>query len=140
MKYFTIKELIKSVTANKKGIHNNPSLTEKDHLVELVENLLDPLREAWGSAIKVTSGFRCPALNRAVGGAKKSAHMTGYAADLKPVNGKMKEFQAFAKKWIADKKFDQFIIEKPQKGIASWIHIGIKNQNGLQRKQFLTKK
>lgn len=138
MKYFTITELIKSATADKKGIPNNPTLTEKEHLVELVENLLDPLREAWGSAIMVTSGFRCPALNRAVGGAKNSAHMTGYAADIKPANKKMKEFQAFVKKWIADKKFDQLIIEKPVKGIASWIHIGIKNQKGMQRKQYLT--
>lgn len=138
MKYFTISEFLVSTTAKKRGIPNNPTLEEKKHIVELVVNLLDPLREAWGSAIKVTSGFRCPALNRAVGGVNNSAHMTGYAADLKPVNGKMKEFQAFAKKWIADKKFDQFIIEKPQNGIASWIHIGIKNQNGFQRKQFLT--
>lgn len=135
MKYFTIAELISSPTAKAKKIDNTPNAEHKKHLVELVENILDPLREAWGSAIHVNSGYRSPALNKEVGGSTTSAHSIGYAADLRPVNGKMTEFKAFVKKWIADKKFDQYINEFS--GIKEWVHIGYKNRSGQQRKQFL---
>ena len=63
MKYFTIAELCKSTTA-------------------LVNNVLDPLREWYGKPITVNSGFRCPALNKAVKGSATSQHMTGQAADI----------------------------------------------------------
>lgn len=139
MVYFKLSEFINSATANKKKINNNPTIEIKNHIEELVDNILDPLRAAWGSGIKVTSGYRCPALNKAVGGAKASAHLTGYAADIKPVNGRMKEFYEFVKKFLKDKQFDQLINEYPNKnGVPSWVHIGYKNLKGMQRKQLLT--
>jgi putative chitinase len=74
-------------------------------------------------------------LNNAVGGSKTSAHTTGYAADLVPVNGKMTEFKTFVKEWLKDKKFDQYINEFS--GSTEWVHIGLKNISGKQRKQYL---
>ena len=85
MKFFTIKELTKSTTAQQKGIKNVPSKEQEQNLIALIENVLDPLREAYGKPIVVTSGYRCPALNKAVGGASNSQHMTGQAADIRTI-------------------------------------------------------
>ena len=82
MKYFTIAELTRSATAQAKGIDNAPGQGHIDNLRALVDNVLDPLREAWGKPITVNSGYRCPALNRAVGGATASQHQLGQAADI----------------------------------------------------------
>ena len=84
-RYFTLKELCRSRTALRKGIDNFPSFEVVSHLEELVAKLLEPLREAWGSPIAVTSGYRSSSLNRAVGGVRDSPHMKGYAADLVPL-------------------------------------------------------
>lgn len=137
MKYFSLAELTQSQTATRKGLNNTPNATIKQHLNELVDNILDPLREAWGSPIVISSGYRSPKVNKAVGGSTTSAHVTGYAADTYPANGNMKEYQEFVKEFLKDKNFDQYICEYPKKGIASWIHIGYKNSKGLQRKQYL---
>lgn len=137
MKYFTIKELCNSVTAKARGIDNTPSSTIVEHLTELVDNILDPLRESWGSGIKVTSGYRCEKLNKAVGGSTTSAHNAGYAADIVPVNGKITEFKAYVLKWLKDNNipYDQYINEFS--GASQWVHIAIRNRQGKQRKQNL---
>ena len=83
MKYFTLEELTKSATAAKLGIRNKPTAEEKNNLIKLAENILDPLREKYGAPIIVTSGFRCEKLNKAVGGAKTSQHRLGQAADIR---------------------------------------------------------
>ena len=67
-KYFSIEELCKSDTATEKGIDNTPSSEVVEKLNMLIDNVLDPLREAYGKPIYVNSGYRCPALNKAVGG------------------------------------------------------------------------
>ena len=67
MKYFTIEELTRSTTARLRGIDNTPSQQVINNLIALVDNVLDPLREAWGKPIHVNSGYRCRALNKAVG-------------------------------------------------------------------------
>lgn len=82
MKYFTIEELTRSTTARLRGIDNSPSQQVIDNLTALVDNVLDPLREAWGKPIAVNSGYRCRALNKAVGGVPSSQHMRGEAADI----------------------------------------------------------
>ena len=82
MKHFTIEELTRSTTARLNGIDNTPSHQVIDNLKALVDNVLDPLREAWGKPIHVNSGYRCPALNKAVGGVPASQHMRGEAADI----------------------------------------------------------
>ena len=69
MKYFTIAELCRSTTADNKCIDNTPAPEIREKLQTLIEELLDPIREAWGKPIRVNSGYRCPALNQAVRGA-----------------------------------------------------------------------
>ena len=82
MKYFTIDEMTRSNTARAKGINNTPNAEIIAKLTALIENTLDPLRTAYGKPIHVNSGYRCPALNKAVGGASNSGHMYGIAADI----------------------------------------------------------
>ena len=82
MKHFTIAELSASATAQCRGIDNTPTAEAVENLTLLVENVLDPLRETFGSRILINSGYRCPALNKAVGGTTKSQHISGEAADI----------------------------------------------------------
>lgn len=131
--YFTLKELCSSDVATKKKIDNFPSFLVVEHLSELTEKILEPLRIAWGSPVKVTSGYRCDALNRAVGGVSTSAHRLGYAADLQPANGKVDEFGRFTKEWLQKNRimFDQLLFET--QGRTKWVHIGIRSTSGSQR-------
>ena len=137
--YFTLKELCASETAKAKNIDNFPSFEIAAHLQELTDTFLDPLRRAWGSAIHVNSGYRCPALNKAVGGVARSVHQNGYAADLRPSNGKTEQFIDFARAWVISGriKFDQFIREMSADGKTVWLHIGLYSPVGSQRGQFL---
>lgn len=139
-RYFTLKELCSSTTASAKGIDNFPDFTIAARLLRLTEYILDPLRAAWGSAIIVNSGYRCKALNSAVGGSSTSVHVLGWAADLVPANGKIEEFIAFVKEWVktAHIKFDQLIDEKDSKG-NRWLHIGMYGSFGQQRGQIIQK-
>lgn len=140
--HFTLKEFTKSITADKLGIKNEPTDTEIGHLRLLCTYLLEPLRQAWGDGIKVTSGFRCAALNSSTPNASKtSAHRLGYAADIVPANGQMVAFKAFVKQSLKDSAyfdfaFDQCIDERNAQG-SEWVHLGLMNAKGEQRRQFL---
>ena len=82
MQYFTIQELSKSATAERLAIDNTPPRAARQMLTILAEQLLDPIRRRYGAPIIVTSGYRCPALNTAVGGVANSHHIVGCAADI----------------------------------------------------------
>lgn len=83
MKHFTFSEFMRSETATKKGIDNViPNVQVENNITALVDRVLDPLREFIELPIIITSGYRSPALNRAVGGSKNSQHMYGQAADI----------------------------------------------------------
>ena len=82
MKYFSIEELAKSASAERLAIDNTPPRAARKMLTILVEQLLDPIRRRYGAPIIVTSGYRCPALNTAVGGVANSHHIVGCAADI----------------------------------------------------------
>jgi len=82
MQYFTISELCHSSVADAHGIPNHPSPTVVDNLAVLIDECLDPIREAYGSPIYVNSGYRCKELNKLVGGSPRSQHVKGMAADL----------------------------------------------------------
>ncbi len=129
MKYFTIKELCKSSTATAKGIDNSPNSEIVKHLEQLIDNILDPLREQYGKPIIVSSGYRCPALNKALGGSKTSQHMLGLAADI-TVGTPAKNKELFDLIQKTDLPFDQLIDEKK----FSWIHISFSKN---PRKQIL---
>lgn len=131
-KYFRLEEFLTSSTARQRSIENTPSWEIVHNLNELAL-FLDGIREAWGSGINVTSGFRIEKLNVAVGGVLNSVHRLGWAADIVPSNGKFDEFVAFLKKYLNGKSFDQAIIEN--KGKTRWVHIGLYSPTGLQRKR-----
>ena len=82
MKYFKMKELSHSDTAVSLGIDNTPTAAAVPLMVELIDRVLDPIREHWGLPIRVTSGYRCPELNEEVNGVEDSYHMEGCAADI----------------------------------------------------------
>ena len=133
---FTLGEMIASDTAKKLGIDNTPNLLAIYHLEELCKNLLQPIRDAWGKPIKVTSGYRCYRLNRAVGGSPTSVHPLGWAADIKPASGSYAEFEKFVINFLKEHpeiKFDQAIRETS--GKSKWLHLGFKNGAGRQRMQ-----
>ena len=136
MKYFTIEELCQSETAEKYKIDNTPSEEIKKNLETLVDCLLDPLREAWGSPIIINSGYRCPILNKAVGGSKTSSHMSGWSVDMRPKNGKMEEFKKFVIQFIKTRFWDQCILEKS--GDVEWVHLSLYNNSGKQRKMIFS--
>lgn len=132
MKYFSIKELTKSETATKKGIDNTPNAEQTKNMETLINNLLDPIREQWGAAIYVTSGFRSAALNKAVGGVSNSHHLFGCAADLsvKSVVGNKALFDMIRRSKL---KWTQLISEKNTPQGCGWVHISyvpsnLKNQ------------
>lgn len=82
MEFFTLHELSRSAAAARLHIDNTPTAEARDNLTALTENVLDPLRRAWGRPIHVNSGYRCAAVNRAVGGVPTSMHLSGHAADI----------------------------------------------------------
>ena len=134
-KNFTLGEFIASDTAKKLGIDNNPTLADIYHMEELCFYVLQPIRDAWGKPIKITSGFRSWALNKAVGGSQTSVHPRGWAADIRPASGSYKEFEEFVVKFLKEHpeiKFDQVIRETS--GRSKWLHIGYKNSVGRQRR------
>lgn len=137
-KYFTLAEFLRSDTAKKKNIDNTPSWDVVEHLGELVEKILDPLRAAYGMPIRVSSGYRCEKLNKAVGGAATSVHMLGYAADLQ-VSGSFNKFRDFVVEWVKKTgvKFDQILLESDKKKGSKWIHVGLYNNSGQQRGQIM---
>ena len=142
MRYFTIDELCHSDTAIALGIDNTPNSEVTEHLIQLIEELLDPLRIAWGSGIKVTSGYRCARLNRALkGSSPTSAHLVGFAADLVPCNGDISGFKKFVPRWLRENNvaFDQAILETNGRG-SQWVHLGLFNLSMQQRKQILNLK
>lgn len=133
---FTLGEFIASDTAKKLKIDNTPTLLDISHMEELCRDLLQPIRDAWGKPIKITSGYRCYRLNRVVGGSPTSVHPRGYAADLKPASGSYKEFEEFVVKFLEEHpeiKFDQCLRESS--GNTKWLHLAIRNGAGKQRKQ-----
>lgn len=138
-KNFSYIEFERSATAERLGIDNTMPPEVRERVKELMERLLQPLRDAWGSPLTVTSGYRCEALNKAVKGSATSAHVCGWAADLVPANGQIDKFYAFTEKWLKDNKivFDQCIRERNRAGTSQWLHLGYKNRQGQQRRMFL---
>lgn len=127
MKYFTIAELCRSNTADRLGIDNRCKEEHAANLMALVNNVLDPLREAYGKPITVNSGYRCEKLNKQVGGAKISDHMKGMAADITGGNPKENK-RLFALIQELNLPFKQLIDESN----FAWVHVSY-DANNLKR-------
>lgn len=127
MKYFTIEELSASTEARKMGIDNTPTPEARANLTDLADAVLDPLRERYGYPIHVSSGYRCPRLNKAVGGSPTSQHVKGEAADIYVANKRDKAMLFSMIYYLLP--FDQLIWEKGDDEAPAWIHVSYRGGN-----------
>lgn len=118
--HFTLNEFVRSETATNNHIDNTPSPEVVDNLRALCRNVLEPARVAFGAPVYITSGYRCPALNKAVGGKPTSQHQYGEAADLQ-VQG-VRNLKRLYKVIKDHGIFDQLLYETNQAG-TKWIHV-----------------
>lgn len=125
--HFDLSEFTYSETAQRKNIDNTPSPNAIANIKALCEEVLEPAREEYGRAMIISSGYRSEQLNKAVGGAKTSQHMTGCAADI--VCSEPRRLFDIIK---ANGKFDQLLWEHA--GKTQWIHVSYK-PNGKNRQQ-----
>lgn len=132
--HFKLVEFTRSATAQARHIDNTPNEEQIKNLKFLCDNVLEPLREQFGPII-IGSGFRCLALNTAVGGVKNSQHKTGEACDIHlPSIEVGKKYFEFLKKLPI---FDQLIWERNNPHSNHyWIHVSIK-RSGTNRKQVI---
>ncbi len=119
--HFTIEELYASSKAKELGIDNKPTTQKMINLVYLAAYVLEPLRVAMNEPIKISSGYRCEKLNKAVGGVYNSQHLKGQAADL-CIDGDIEK----GRRWFNYIKdhllFDQLIWEHNAAGVY-WVHV-----------------
>lgn len=128
--HFTLAEMTKSQTATRKGIHNQPGPHAIAALKALCENVLEPIRKHFDRPVIVTSGYRSPVVNKAIGGSATSQHCFGEAADF-TVPG-VSNFDLC--QWIMrNLKYDQLIYEYGESG---WVHCSYRV--GRLRSQELT--
>lgn len=134
-KNFSLAEMIKSETALRRGLENNPGPAEVANLQLLAEKVLQPIRDHFARGVKVNSGFRHPDVNAAVGGSRTSDHCRGMAADIEIpglANGDLAE-------WIKDNlNFTQLILEFYTPGVpdSGWVHVSYDPTN--LKKQVMT--
>ena len=133
-KNFTLEEFIRSSTAERMGIDNVPKDEEViKNLRNLCLEILQPLRDYVGAPVHINSGYRCKALNEAVGGVKNSQHCLGEACDIRLASSKQGREWAT---WIEDNcRFDQMLLEKNKNG-AVWLHVSCKMDTEANRQVF----
>lgn len=131
-KNFSLIELTSSETAVRKGIDNTPNQVVVTNLKELCENVMQPLRDWYGKPINITSGYRSPKLNKAIGGSSTSDHCYGCAIDFTLP----KEDYKMVFDWIrTNLTFDQILWEFGDDTAPQWIHVSFRLGNN--RKQVL---
>lgn len=126
-KDFTLEELYTSDTANRKGINNYPPESMMGYIKELAE-LLQKIRDKYGFPIHVNSGYRCLALNNAVGGSKTSQHAVGQAADIVATGGRTNACLFSVIKSMIDSgeiRVGQLIWEYGTKKEPNWVHVSL---------------
>ena len=131
---FSLSEFTKSSTSKRLGLDNTPSLNVIKALTYLCLHVLQPLRNWYGKAIIISSGYRSPKVNKAVGGVSTSQHMKGEAADLHLPSLEI------GRRWfnyIRDNlPFDQLIWEHDKSG-TYWIHVSCKTDLSKNRHQVI---
>ncbi len=133
-RHFSLSEMIRSATALKNNIDNTPDVDAVEALQELCIHVLEPLRERFG-VLKITSGFRSPAVNALVGGSRTSQHLVGEAADIfvssEDVAMKMYKYVRF------NLEFDQMLVEM-RAGNVHCLHVSYtaKRENRHKAKSF----
>jgi len=131
-KHISDKEGGYSITAIRRGIDNIPNKEQLNNMQLIADNIFEPLRQWVGGPIKINSFFRCPKLNKAIGGSSKSQHCKGQAIDIDDTFGIMTNAEMYH--WIKENlEFDQMIWEFGDDNNPNWIHISYvspsKNRN-----------
>jgi len=116
---FTWKEMTGSVTAERYSMDNYPGAEEREAIEYLVRELLQPLREYYGKAIRINSGYRCPQLNRRVGGVPTSQHLRGEAADCSVAGNIATLYKALKASGLV---FDQAIVYRKR----NFLHLSLR--------------
>ena len=134
-KSFTLRELVKSQTAEREGINNNPSEAQIEALQRLCENILQPVRDHYGMPVTVSSGFRSAQLCTRIGSSINSQHASGQAADFEIFGVSNQELVI----WIDQNlDYDQMILEfwkGPDEPNSGWVHVSYKKEGN--RKELL---
>lgn len=118
-KNFMLREFVNSTTASRKGIDNKPTEVHLSNLKKLIDNIIQPIRDRIGP-IRISSGYRSVALNRAIGGSSRSQHCKGMASDIQFVRDNQMDNKIIYDAVLEmDLDFDQMINEFNY----SWIHI-----------------
>ena len=133
-KNFSLPELTKSQTAERKGIDNTPGPTHQDNLKLLCTSILQPIRDHFNRVVSVSSGYRSPELCTAIGSKTTSQHAKGQAADFE-IYGLSNQELAI---WINENlEYDQLILEywKKEDPNAGWVHCSFDDR--VNRKQYL---
>ena len=125
----SLAEVMKSATAIKHGIANEPTSQHLINLKEVATNIFQPCRDYFGKPLAVTSGYRSPKLNELIGGSKRSQHSKGEALDLDAqVYGGFTNAELFH--YIKDNlDFDQLIWEFGTDEEPDWIHCSYTTEN-----------
>ena len=124
--HFALSEFTRSDTARRRGISNTPGEQDIRNLKHLCAEVLEPLRGFARQPICISSGYRCPALNRAVGGSPGSNHLTGCAADIRlPTLRTGRQWFQWLRRHVP---FDELIWEHTSTGTTTWIHVALKPQ------------
>ena len=120
--HISLKEATKSNTAQRLGIENFPNNDTLIQMQALAENIFEPLRKHVGGPIYITSFYRSPELNKAIGGSSKSQHCLGQAIDVDDVLGRATNKEMF--EYIKDNlDFDQLIWEFGDDNNPNWVHV-----------------
>ena len=133
-KNFSLLELTKSQTAERKGIDNTPSPEHQENLKKLCENVLQPIRDHFEQVVSVSSGYRSPELCTAIGSKITSQHASGCAADFEIFGVSNKELADYIN---SELYYDQLILEywKESDPNSGWVHCSF--SEGSNRKQYL---
>ena len=128
----SLKEMVASQTAERKGINNNPSEDQMNNLKLLCEKVLQPVRDHFGKVVSVSSGYRSEELCEAIGSSKTSQHAKGQAADFEIFGVSNQELVI----WINENlDFDQMIYEFGNEENPDWVHVSYvsedKNRNRI---------
>lgn len=133
---FSRAELLRSERATNLGVPNEPTPEHEADLRAIAWHVLQPLRVGLGGPIKVTSGYRSPALNAATpGSSKTSQHSLGQAADLVPGLGATFSTRAIFDYIRANLPFDQLIWEYGTAKVPQWVHVSFRADH--RREQIL---
>lgn len=138
-KNFTTQEAIRSSKAIEKGIDNSMPKNIEQDADWFADTVLQPIRTKIGIPFDITSWYRCPKLNKAVGGVSNSAHLSGTAIDVGVRGKSTKESFNLILAALKDLKisFDQLIAEKNTKTGVTWVHLASKRKGNRNHSFYL---